>query len=116
MSESNDAVSAVASADEELQSTPAPKPPSSWAALLRSKQTAATAAASVTAPSSTANGIVSSKPATLSDILRSYDVGHENKTSFIEPRGLVNTGNMCYMNSVSYLPYLQASGEIDSCG
>jgi len=25
----------------------------------------------------------------------------DGKLAFIEPRGLVNTGNMCYMNSVS---------------
>ena len=28
---------------------------------------------------------------------------YSDKVAFLEPRGLVNTGNMCYMNSVCYI-------------
>lgn len=47
------------------------------------------------------NGV---KPAseTLADALLSFNaVSTDGKISFLQPRGLVNTGNMCYMNSVS---------------
>lgn len=76
--------------------------PKSWADLVRSKAAAAPA-------SSTPNGLASaqslstSKSASLADALKSFSVDSENKITFIEPRGLVNTGNMCYMNSVSAL-------------
>lgn len=36
----------------------------------------------------------------LSEAIRGYSVGRSDKVAFIEPRGLINTGNMCYMNSV----------------
>lgn len=37
----------------------------------------------------------------VAEAIRSYRVGGaEKKTVFLEPRGLINTGNMCYMNSV----------------
>lgn len=38
----------------------------------------------------------------LAEALRSYSpTANDSKVAFLEPRGLVNTGNMCYMNSVS---------------
>ncbi|KAF2104747.1 cysteine proteinase, partial [Rhizodiscina lignyota] len=46
------------------------------------------------------NGLVPGKAATLADAIRAYNVNSGSKLSFIEPRGLVNTGNMCYMNSI----------------
>ncbi|KAI1805171.1 cysteine proteinase [Daldinia bambusicola] len=36
----------------------------------------------------------------LAEALRAYRVGGGQKISFLEPRGLINPGNMCYMNSV----------------
>jgi ubiquitin carboxyl-terminal hydrolase 10 len=40
----------------------------------------------------------------LADALRSFIVeSNDSKIAFLKPRGLVNTGNMCYMNSVSGL-------------
>lgn len=36
----------------------------------------------------------------VAEAIRAYHVGYLDKVSFIEPRGLINTGNMCYMNSV----------------
>ena len=49
---------------------------------------------------STVPGFQRSNSSSLADALRAYRVGGAGKLSFIEPRGLVNTGNMCYMNSV----------------
>lgn len=43
-----------------------------------------------------------SRPAdSLAEALRAYRVGASNAITHIEPRGLMNGGNMCYMNSVS---------------
>lgn len=53
-----------------------------------------------------ANGFATSKPDSLFRALSSYhadDFKADTRIAFLEPRGLVNTGNMCYMNSVSYL-------------
>ncbi|KAG6034136.1 hypothetical protein E4U41_006674 [Claviceps citrina] len=36
----------------------------------------------------------------LAEVIRSFCVDSNHKVSLIEPRGLINTGNMCYMNSV----------------
>lgn len=47
------------------------------------------------------SGFVQSKNNSLAEALRAYRVGNGDKLAFIEPRGLINTGNMCYMNSVS---------------
>ncbi|KAI0861587.1 hypothetical protein F4860DRAFT_475595 [Xylaria cubensis] len=41
-----------------------------------------------------------SNASSLAEALRDYQVSNGHKIAFIEPRGLVNTGNMCYMNSV----------------
>jgi ubiquitin C-terminal hydrolase len=38
--------------------------------------------------------------ASLAEALKQHAVNNSN-LSFLEPRGLVNPGNMCYMNSVS---------------
>ncbi|GKT67811.1 ubiquitin thiolesterase [Colletotrichum tofieldiae] len=37
----------------------------------------------------------------LAAAIQDFRVGNSAKVQFIEPRGLINTGNMCYMNSVS---------------
>ncbi|KAF7677315.1 cysteine proteinase [Alternaria burnsii] len=89
---------------EEVPSASPPKPaaPKSWAELLRAKNAPATAQpapvpnGAVAAP----NGPVVPKNNTLADILASFSVDSGKKVSFIEPRGLVNTGNLCYMNSI----------------
>ncbi|KAM0453447.1 hypothetical protein ACHAPV_006229 [Trichoderma viride] len=36
----------------------------------------------------------------LAEAIQSYVVENNGKLDFLEPRGLINTGNMCYMNSV----------------
>lgn len=41
----------------------------------------------------------------VAEALRSFSaVAGDSKVSFLKPRGLINTGNMCYMNSVCYYP------------
>jgi ubiquitin carboxyl-terminal hydrolase 10 len=84
---------------------PAPAPaPKSWADLVRTK-------GAVKAPavdSGNEQGVKStvfgaSQGNSLADVLANFSVSDEdsdNKISFVKPRGLVNTGNMCYMNSV----------------
>ncbi|KAK1975842.1 ubiquitin carboxyl-terminal hydrolase [Colletotrichum cereale] len=50
------------------------------------------------------NGSASSLSAgnanSLAAAIQDFRVGNPAKVQFIEPRGLINTGNMCYMNSV----------------
>lgn len=81
----------------------APAAPKSWANLFRS---ADAQSASVAASSSTtaADSSKIGRNETLSDVLNdmnSASVATPTRVSFLKPRGLVNTGNMCYMNSVS---------------
>jgi ubiquitin carboxyl-terminal hydrolase 10 len=98
-----------AASAEEAPKPAAPAAPKSWAELLRAKNAAAAPQAQ-TQPQSSAttngttstNGPVAPKSNSLADVLASYSVDAEKKVSFIEPRGLVNTGNLCYMNSVSH--------------
>jgi ubiquitin carboxyl-terminal hydrolase 10 len=102
----------AASASEAANVEEAPKPtapaaPKSWAELLRAKNAAAAPQAQSQAqPPVISNGIANTngpappKSNSLSDVLASYSVEAEKKVAFIEPRGLVNTGNLCYMNSV----------------
>ncbi|OAA59103.1 ubiquitin hydrolase [Niveomyces insectorum RCEF 264] len=88
---------------------PAPLPPKLWTGLFSK----ATAAATSASPNGTAvtNGHATngtkgpgafskSNANSLAEALLAYRVGNVDKIAFIEPRGLINTGNMCYMNSV----------------
>ncbi|KAI0849324.1 cysteine proteinase [Daldinia vernicosa] len=87
----------------------------SRAASAASPSTGATGAASAaigvttnSIPDNTASGnggvgvgsFTKSNTSSLAEALRSYRVGGGQKISFLEPRGLINPGNMCYMNSV----------------
>ncbi|KAL6712691.1 hypothetical protein ACN47E_000568 [Coniothyrium glycines] len=89
--------------DTPKASPPKSAAPKSWAELLRAKNAPAAAQAqpvqngTVVPPVS---GPVVPKSNTLADVLASFSVESEKKVSFIEPRGLVNTGNLCYMNSI----------------
>jgi ubiquitin carboxyl-terminal hydrolase 10 len=103
------AVSQAEGSAEEPKSTepttPAPKAaPKSWADLMRSKNSAAAAAASAAAVNgaSPTNGATPSRASTLAGALNQFNVDDNDKIAFLEPRGLVNTGNMCYMNSVCF--------------
>lgn len=79
---------------------PVSAPPKSWAELFARGPAAANGVPLQQGPSSTVSGASKSKSNSLSDVLRTFSVSKENKLPFLEPRGLVNTGNMCYMNSV----------------
>lgn len=99
--------------------SPPPKPaPKSWADLVRTKTQSNNKIPNGTNGNSATqfNGFVASKTGSLPEALSSYSVDEANegtKISFLEPRGLVNTGNMCYMNSVS----LSVCGSVfNQCG
>lgn len=57
-------------------------------------------AATAGADAPVAGAFTRSNATSLAEALRSYRVNGGEKTAFLEPRGLINTGNMCYMNSV----------------
>jgi len=76
-------------------------PLKSWAELLRGKTITQSAGQVSLANNTPVNGLSASKPVTVADALKSYTVENDAPIAFLEPRGLVNTGNMCYMNSVS---------------
>ena len=85
---------------------PAKAAPKSWADLVRTKAAAATPATPQTANGSDAPTNFSANTAgSLAEAIRVFSVESTSKISFLEPRGLVNTGNMCYMNSVSFCNY-----------
>ncbi|OMP88683.1 putative ubiquitin carboxyl-terminal hydrolase 3 [Diplodia seriata] len=95
----------IASPESERTATatsPAPKAaPKSWADLVRTKNAAAAApVASSSNGISAANGFAAAKSDSMADVLQTYNVNADNKIAFLAPRGLVNTGNMCYMNSI----------------
>lgn len=92
-----------AAGEEGAPVTLPPKPaPKSWADLVRRNAPPP----SSTAPNGAAvvNGVSLPKSASLADALKQYGVQDDLNLSFLEPRGLVNTGNMCYMNSVGLYP------------
>ncbi|KAM0283818.1 hypothetical protein ACHAO9_009540 [Fusarium lateritium] len=103
------------------ESTPAARaPPSSWAKLFSKPASAAAAKSDVangTVPADTTtnghgtNGVVGApkgsapsfsqaNASSVAEAINSFQVGLADEVSFLEPRGLINTGNMCYMNSV----------------
>ncbi|KAE8378693.1 hypothetical protein BDV26DRAFT_184298 [Aspergillus bertholletiae] len=82
--------------------SPAPTAPKSWADLVRAKNQLKDSGMTG-APSAVSNGVIKHKSESLAGVLMNMgdDVSqYSHKTPFLEPRGLVNTGNMCYMNSV----------------
>ncbi|OAA80426.1 Peptidase C19, ubiquitin carboxyl-terminal hydrolase 2 [Akanthomyces lecanii RCEF 1005] len=103
-------------APEASESAPVARaPPSSWANLFAKTPVAAVVninggndASDETngvTPEGSNSGVVSSalkaNANSVAEAIRSYKVGGADQmTVFLEPRGLINTGNMCYMNSV----------------
>lgn len=96
-------VSELAEAEEVKEAAPAPKAwttPKLWTGLFNPAAAASTAS-SESGAATAASGFGKANSETLADALRSFNaVSNDSKLAFIEPRGLVNTGNMCYMNSV----------------
>lgn len=82
-----------------------PKAPVSWAAMARGPNQPAVST-NGSGPSSAnttpANSTTKANQESFADALQAFSANSKSsKIAFIEPRGLVNTGNMCYMNSVS---------------
>ena len=95
-------VSPVVSAETSKPVSP-PALLKSWADLVRSKAPPKPSN-NTAAVSQIANGLSPARNETLSDVHNTMDVtatDNAAKIAFLKPRGLVNTGNMCYMNSVS---------------
>ncbi|KAE9974959.1 hypothetical protein BLS_002846 [Venturia inaequalis] len=91
---------------ESLESQPKASPPvkaapKSWADLMRKPGSASSApAVSSGVNGVSASGSPPSSKTSLAEAMRSFSVDSVTKFSFLKPRGLENTGNMCYMNSV----------------
>ncbi|KAL2808052.1 hypothetical protein BJX63DRAFT_436500 [Aspergillus granulosus] len=89
-----------------------PAAPKSWADLVRNKSLARAASGN---SSEVVNGVAKHRNQSVADVIQNLgeDVSqYSDKVAFLEPRGLVNTGNMCYMNSVlqilvSCVPFYQ---------
>ncbi|KAK3325763.1 hypothetical protein B0H66DRAFT_599907 [Apodospora peruviana] len=104
------------SSSETAQAAPAPAKPLLWTGLFSKPAAAAGSVSSVAAASQAqTNGDAAADGSSgvsgavggfgkgnnsLAEALQTFRVGGEGKLAFLEPRGLVNTGNMCYMNSV----------------
>ncbi|KAH7148487.1 hypothetical protein EDB81DRAFT_464222 [Dactylonectria macrodidyma] len=114
------AVDVVASAEPDSSvpesTASAPKTaPSSWANLFAKPTAAGGASGSSTegeginghdadgvigGPNGSSAGFSKANASSVAEAIHAYHVGGSDKISFLEPRGLINTGNMCYMNSV----------------
>jgi ubiquitin carboxyl-terminal hydrolase 10 len=95
-----------ATESETNQASPLCTAPKSWADLVRAKASARPAAAAGAAADSS---VAMQKSESLANVLSSLGeevTQYSDKIAFLEPRGLVNTGNMCYMNSVSLGEFL----------
>lgn len=95
--------------EEGKEAAPAPAPkapawttPKVWAGLFNpTAASTSTTASNESGLATTAPSIGNANSESLADALRSFNaVSNDSKVAFVEPRGLVNTGNMCYMNSV----------------
>ncbi|KAL6892410.1 hypothetical protein HDV57DRAFT_179722 [Trichoderma longibrachiatum] len=86
-------------------------PPTSWANLFAKPSARAAVHGSATGGDAVngeaadgsnnfASGFAKSNIHSLAQAIQSYQVENIGKVDFLEPRGLINTGNMCYMNSV----------------
>lgn len=78
-----------------------PPAPKSWADLVRKQSANAASVANTATNVPVINGLSAPKSESLGEVLGELSVAESpSKIAFLEPRGLVNTGNMCYMNSV----------------
>ena len=107
-------------AAEAVASPPVKAPPSSWANLFARPAAAVSGKAidpngTVTggnvngsgaeavngAANGTATNFAKASSGSVAEAVQAYRFGGIEEVPFLEPRGLINTGNMCYMNSVS---------------
>lgn len=99
------------SAETKPAAAPAPAGPKLWTGLFAKTAAAASAAAAASGPngvaagaadsgSSAPAGFTQSKSNSMGDALRAYQVDGAEKVQFLEPRGLSNIGQICYLNSV----------------
>lgn len=89
---------------EEVKETPPPAKawatPRAWTGLFGSSG-APTAPTTINGGQNGSSEFGKNNSESLAEALRSFKAeAKDSKISFLEPRGLVNTGNMCYMNSV----------------
>ncbi|OLN86448.1 putative ubiquitin carboxyl-terminal hydrolase 3 [Colletotrichum chlorophyti] len=117
-SETTDSTNAEEPAKAEAQSAgPVKAAPKTWSGLFSAASAASKPQPNINGPTATpttnggttngdnlANGGASSFSSgntnSLAAAIQEFRVGNAAKIQFIEPRGLINTGNMCYMNSV----------------
>ncbi|CZT11632.1 related to ubiquitin carboxyl-terminal hydrolase 10 [Rhynchosporium agropyri] len=90
--------------EEVREAGPAPKAwskPKLWAGLFNPAAAGSNASLSESGLNSPPPAVMKSNAESLAEALRSFNaVNNDSKVAFLKPRGLVNTGNMCYMNSV----------------
>lgn len=105
---------AASANDVSAASPPTKAAPGSWAGLFAKTQTKAPVTPAGTNGAAALNGSVTPETSaaapssifskttanSVAEAIREYQVGSGDRISFLEPRGLINTGNMCYMNSV----------------
>ncbi|KAL8841777.1 MAG: hypothetical protein Q9170_000810 [Blastenia crenularia] len=97
-----DDVSTCSGPDSTPKMVPAKVAPKSWADLVRTKPSNTVfggSGAETNVPG--VNGMQHPRATPMVEVLRNFETDSEDtRAVFVEPRGLVNTGNMCYMNSV----------------
>jgi ubiquitin carboxyl-terminal hydrolase 10 len=103
--EAQDSAAHTEVTEEELKPAPsAPKAwstPKSWTGLFN-PTSSTTSITNTDGHVSDASNFGKSNEESLAEALTSFNAtSSDSKVTFLEPRGLVNTGNMCYMNSVS---------------
>ncbi|KAK3307922.1 uncharacterized protein B0T15DRAFT_390329 [Chaetomium strumarium] len=101
-------------APKAAQTAPAPAKPKLWTGLFKAGTSTAGTSSAAPAVQGQTNGnaadgsaviagagsFAKANASSLAQVLQAYRPGVQDRLSFLEPRGLVNTGNMCYMNSV----------------
>jgi ubiquitin carboxyl-terminal hydrolase 10 len=86
--------------DAQSQAAPA-SAPKSWADLVKHMPPRNSAAPTNAEKAKPIPTVSKPNPTSSAEIIKAFNVNTDAHYAFLEPRGLVNTGNMCYMNSVS---------------
>ncbi|RKF73200.1 putative ubiquitin carboxyl-terminal hydrolase 3 [Golovinomyces cichoracearum] len=77
------------------------KTPKIWAGIFHPSAASSNLASREAVSQSTSQESQVKSVTSLAEVLESFSTkSNESKVTFLEPRGLVNTGNMCYMNSI----------------